>query len=307
MPQRTLEISGHSVDVSNLDKPLYPKDDFTKGDVLAYLQAVGEVMVPHLRDRPLTMRRFPDGIEGEGFIQKGASDYFPAWVETADIPQRSGRKPVRHVVCNNEATLAYVANQACLEFHVGLSRVNNLEHPDRFVVDVDPPDGVDVADLRQAVRQIRDVFTAVGFTPFVQATGGKGFHVVACLDESADYDEVRTFARDLARYLADRAPDELTFEQRKDKRGQRIFLDVNRNAYGQTVIAPYSLRSHPGVPVATPIDWSELGKVEPDSYHPDGIRRRLSRKDDPWAELARHAGSAVDARGRLEELSGTGG
>jgi bifunctional non-homologous end joining protein LigD len=203
MSRRTVEINGQRIDVSKLGKVLYPDDNFTKGDLLSYYQAVAEVMSPHLRNRLLTMRRFPDGITSEGFIQKEASDYFPDWVHTVEVSLRSGGT-VSHVVCDDEAILVYLANQACLEFHVGLSRVQELEHPDRFVVDVDPPDGVDVGELRSVVRQIRNVFTSVGLTPFVQATGGGGFHVVAPLDESADYEQVRAFARSLAGYLVDR-------------------------------------------------------------------------------------------------------
>jgi bifunctional non-homologous end joining protein LigD len=305
--KRALRVGRREIEISNPDKALYPDDHLTKADVVAHYQAVADVMVPHLRGRPLTLRRFPDGIGRGGFFQKGASDHFPGWVRTADVPQRSGAAPVRHVVCDDAATLVYLANLACLEFHVGLSRVDDLERPDRFVVDLDPPDGVELGVLRAVVRRVRDLVARVGLEPFVQATGGKGFHVMAALDRSADFDEVRAFARDLARHLAERDPDRLTVEQRKNKRGDRIYLDVNRNAYGQTAVAAYSLRARPGAAVATPIDWPELGRTEPAGYHTDTVRRRLGRKRDPWAGLARRRGSAARAHRKLAKLADAGG
>jgi len=300
MPQRTtVTVDGHDIEISKLDKELYPHDGITKGDVVDYFQAVAEAMLTHIADRPLTMVRFPDGIDAEGFFQKEASEHFPDWVRTVDVPVRGGGKPVRQVVCNDAATLVYLANQACLEFHVGLAKVDDLEHPDRFVVDVDPPADVELSDLRNAVRRVKDAFEEVGLTPFVQLTGGRGFHVVAALDGSASFDDVLPFARTFASHIAEQDPDHLTVEQRKEKRGDRIFLDVNRNAYGQTAIAPYSLRAREGASVATPIEWKELGRVEPGCVHVDSVRRRLSQKQDPWSGLGRQAASLRDVARRL--------
>ena len=287
MSGHKLDIDQHPIKLSNVHKELYPADGIDKGAVLDYYQVVAAPMLPHLRNRPLVLRRFPDGIQQPGFFQKEASDYFPDWLRVVEVPRReSGERPVRHVVCEDEASLLYLANQACLEFHPFTSTVDRLDNPDRLVVDIDPPDGTSLADLRAAVRNVRDEFERVGLTPYLQATGGRGYHVTAALDGSAGYDEVLPLARDLARRLVDARPDRLTDEIRKDKRGDRIFLDVNRNAYGQTAIAPYSLRARPGAPAATPLDWPELSRVEPGRFGLHNLPRRVARKTDPWADLA---------------------
>lgn len=283
-----------TIEVSHPEKVLFPADGLTKADVVAHFRTVTRSMLPHLAGRPLTMRRFPDGIDGQGFFQKDASDHFPDWVRTVEIARKSAEGTVRHVVCeDSEAgadTLLYLANQATLEFHVWSSTVDDLEHPDRVVVDIDPPGRTPVATLRDIARRVRDAYTERGLTPYLQATGGRGFHIVAPLDRSADHDEVRAAAAELAGELAAADPDLLTTAQRKDKRGDRVFLDVNRNGFGQTFVSPYSLRARPGAPVATPLDWDELSRAYPNGFTPQRIRRRLARKADPWRGIDGGAG-----------------
>lgn len=289
------------VRVSNVDKVFFPDAGLSKGDVLDHYRAVAEVMVPHLAGRPLTMRRYPDGIDGTSFFQKDAGDRLPDWMRFETVPQRQGGT-IRHVVCDDAATLVYLANQASIEFHVWLSTTADLERPDRLVLDIDPPQGTTTRRLRAIARKLADLYRQVGLTPFVQATGGRGFHVLAPLDRTADFEQTRAFASDLADHLAAQDPDVLTTAQRKDKRGDRVFLDVNRNAYGQTFVAPYSLRARKGAGVATPLDWDELRRVEPDGFQPKRVHNRLARKADPWADLDRHAGSVKSAQSELDGL-----
>lgn len=296
-----MRINGHDLEVSKAEKELFPGDHVSKGDMLDHYRTVADAMLPHLAERPLTLRRFPDGIGEDGFFQKHASDYFPDWIRVVEMPQ-AGDGTVNHVVCEDEATLVYLANQATVEFHIWLSTLDKPDHPDRLVIDIDPPDGTEVSTLRDVARRLRDRYTALGLTPFVQATGGRGFHVVAPLDRSADFDSVRALATDLADGLVADDPDLLTTAQRKQRRGDRIFLDCNRNGYGQTFIAPYSLRARPGAPVATPLDWDELGRATPGGRDPASISSRLARKRDPWADIDDHAASATAARERLLTL-----
>jgi bifunctional non-homologous end joining protein LigD len=284
------------VQLSNVDKLFFPAAGLSKGDVIAHYREVAEKMVPHLAGRPLTMRRYPDGIDGSGFFQKDASDHFPDWLRIEELPQRQGGT-IHHVVCDDAATLVYLANQATIEFHIWLSTVDDLEHPDRLVIDIDPPPGVPVRVLRDVARRLAALYREVGLTPYVQATGGRGFHVAAPLDRSADYEETRELSLALADHVAARDPDLLTTAQRKDKRGDRIFLDVNRNAYGQTFVAPYSLRARPSAGVATPLTWDELRRTEPDGFTPARVARR--RKADPWSDMDGHAGSVSTARKAL--------
>jgi bifunctional non-homologous end joining protein LigD len=290
------------VELSNLDKVLYPDDGVTKGDVIDYYRAVAGAMLPHLAKRPLVLHRFPDGFGTKGFVQHDVGEHFPDWIQTADLPRRGREGTVRHVVCEDAATLVYLANQAALELHIWPSTVDKPEHPDRLVIDIDPPDGTAVTTLRTIARQVRDLYEKVGLVPFVQATGSRGFHVVAPLDRSADYELVRELAAGLADHLAAEHPDQLTTAQRKQKRGNRVFLDINRNAYGQTFAAPYSLRARPGASAATPLDWSELGRATPAGHTIRTMPKRLARKEDPWSAMGR--GTAPrDARTALDKLS----
>ncbi|WP_344481372.1 non-homologous end-joining DNA ligase [Glycomyces endophyticus] len=295
----TISVEGRDIEVSRLDKELFPEDHVSKGDLIDHYRAVARAMLPHLAGRPLTMRRYPDGIGEGGFFQKDASDHFPEWITTEKIAAHNDSGAVDYVVCDDEATLVYLANQATVEFHVWPATVDDLEHPDRLVIDIDPPDGTDPRTLHRVARRLRDVYTEIGLTPFVQATGGRGYHVAAPLDRTTGFDAVRELALAIADRLAAADPDLLTTAQRKDKRGDRIFLDVNRNGQGQTFVAPYSLRARPGAAVATPLDWDELGRSTPGRYTTDRIRRRLVRKADPWSAMDDHACSADEALERL--------
>ncbi len=306
MTAQTIHAADRDIDVSKLDKLLYPDEQLTKGDVIEHYRAVAEAMLPHLAGRPLVLRRYPDGIDAKGFVQQNATGHFAEWLRVVEVPRRGGDGTVGHVVCEDAATLLYLANQAALELHIWPSRVDDLDHPDRMVIDIDPPEGTTVATLREVARQARQLFGSVGLEPFVQATGGRGFHVVAALDRSEDYRYIRDLAADLADHLAGQHPDLLTTAQRKQRRGERIFLDVNRNAYGQTFVAPYSLRARPGAPVATPLDWSELGRSTPNGHNPRTIRKRLARKEDPWSSIDKHAGSPTGARDKLVTRDGKG-
>ena len=304
----TLRIGSRSVEVKNLDKVLFPDDGVTKGEVIDYYRQVAEVMLPHLRDRPLVLHRFPDGIATEGFFQQERPDHFPDWLPGVAMPRADGSGQVEHVVCEDEAGLAYLANQGVITLHGWLSRQDRPDHPDRLVFDLDPSRD-DFAAVRDAARQVAELLRQVGLKPYVMTTGSRGLHVLVPLDRRADFDEARALARDLARHLAEQHPDELTVEQRKNQRGRRIYLDVMRNAYGQSAVLPYSLRARAGAPAATPLDWDELGRSEltPQRYGLANLARRLARKADPWADLERHWGSVADARDRFRDQTGDGG
>jgi bifunctional non-homologous end joining protein LigD len=270
---------------SNPDKVLYPQDSFRKQDVFDYYRAVSGQLIAHARDKPVTLRRFPDGIGAEGFFQKEASRHFPEQIPRASVPQRGGGPPVHHVLVDDEDALLYLADQACLEIHIALSTVEDMERPVLAVLDLDPPEDVGIATLRDVVRTMCERFADEGFAPHLQATGGKGFHIAAPLNGDRGFDEIRSQVRELADRAARDDPQRLTTEQRKNKRGDRIFLDTNRNAYGQTMIAPYSLRARHGAPAATPLDLEELGRANPRSYGLSNMARRLAQKSDPWRDL----------------------
>jgi bifunctional non-homologous end joining protein LigD len=302
MAEDSVTIGGHTVALSNLDKVLFPQSGLTKGDLVGYYRRIAEVALPHYRDRPLTMHRYPDGIGLDGFFQKDVPDYFPAWVERAKLGKKGGT--VDYVLTNNAATLVYLANQGCITPHLALARRDQPEHPDRLIFDLDPSDD-DFGKVTAAAGRVREMLDNLDLVSFVQTTGSRGLHVVVPLDRSADFDGARDFAHALARCLAARHPDELTVEQRKSKRGSRVFLDYLRNAYGQTAVAPYAVRAREGAPVATPLRWDEVGRKDltPQMYTITNVFRRLAQTADPWSGIDRHARSLDRPRALLAELA----
>lgn len=284
-----------SVEIDHPGKLLFPDCGLTKAGLADYLVRVAEFMLPHLRDRPLTLRRFPDGIEAEGFFQKNVSPHFPDWIARVTVARKAGGS-VTHVLAHDVDTLRYLADQAAIELHVWLARHDRPEHPDRLIFDLDPPDD-DFAAVVAAARALRDELEAAGLAAFVMTTGSSGLHVVAPLDRSADFERVRGYAERLAERLAQAQPARFTTAQRKSKRGGRVYLDVMRNAYAQTGVAPYSVRAKPGAPVATPLDWDELGgrDMHPQRFRVDNIFRRLAQKTCPWAAIDRHARALPEA------------
>ena len=299
----TIEIDGRTIALSNTDKILFPQEKVSKGDLIDYYRNIAPTMLPHIAGRPLSLQRYPDGIEAGGFMQKNASDYFPDWIRRARLAKEDGE--VDYVVAEDAATLVYLANQACITLHAGLARVDRIDHPDMMVLDLDPSDE-DFAKVRRAAKDARTLLEEIGLVSFVQTTGSRGLHVWAPLNRSTTFDEVREVASSLAEALAARRPDERTTEQRKANRGDRVFLDIARNAYGQTVVAPYSVRARPDASVATPLHWQEVDNPQlgPRRYTIRNIFRRLAQKPDPWAGIQKNPQSLAPARRKLAALAG---
>lgn len=298
----SVTLDGHEIELSSLDKVLFPEAGLTKGDLIAYCRRIADVALPHYRDRPLSMQRFPDGIAAEGFFQKQAPDYFPHWIERVELAKQDGT--VSYVVANSAATLVYLANQGCITHHLSLARRDEPERPDRLIFDLDPTDD-DFAKVQAAATSLKTLLDELDLPSFVMTTGSRGLHVAVALDRSAVFDEARAFAGDLARCLARREPGALTVEQRKNKRGDKLFLDTLRNAYGQTAVAPYAVRAIEGAPVATPLRWDEVGAgdLTARSYTIENIFRRLAQIEDPWSDIARRGCSIAAARRRLAKLA----
>jgi len=303
MGREQITVGSRTIEAGNLDDVIFPDEEVTQGDLIDIYRRLSAAILPHLKGRPLTMQRFPDGIQAGGFYQREAPDYFPDWITrvVVQVEEDDGEQP--EVICEDEATLVYLVDQGLVTPHVWLSRVDKLHHPDKLIFDLDPPDS-DFGPVRMAAEALHDLLEDLRLVPFVMTTGSRGAHVVVPLDRSADFDVVRAFARDVAQVLADRHPDRLTIETRKAKRRGRLFLDYLRNAYGQNAVAPYGVRAKPGAPVATPIDWDEL--ADPDlhsqSYTVKNIFRRLGQREDPWKGYMRHARSLSEPRTRLDDL-----
>lgn len=297
-------LFSRTIDISNVDKVFFPDTGLTKGDLLDYHVRVAELLLTHLRGRPVAVKRYPDGLEGQGFFQKNAGSHFPDWLHRETIPKRDGGS-LDHVVVDEPATLVYLADQGTVEFHPWLSLAEDLEHPVELVLDLDPPEDGDIDAVRHAARALRRLLDELEVASRLKTSGSAGFHVHVPLDGSADWEVSSDLARALAETVCERHPDQLTTSQRKQTRTGRVFVDWLRNGYGQTSVAAYSVRARPGAPVATPIDWDELGSVTPRSYHVRNLFRRLGQRDDPW----RHppsAAAAAEVTERLEALRSQG-
>lgn len=298
----------YTVETSNEDKVLFPDEGITKGDLIDYYDRIAERLLPHLQGRPLAMQRFPDGIHDDGFYQKQVGSHFPQWIETARVEVKGTGAWQELVVCENRATLAYLANQGCVTLHPWLSRADRLNRPDSLIIDLDPPGGDDgeggFEAARRAALQVRELLQELELPGYAKLTGSRGVHVLVPLDRSEDFDAVRELARDAVDLLAERHPDTLTTEQRKQARGGRLYLDVARNAYAQTAVAPWSVRPLPGAPVAAPIAWEDLadGELGPRDYTVKNVFRRTEQRDDPWSNLRRHARGLRHPRERLKKL-----
>jgi len=286
-----LKAGRKTIELSNAGKVLFPGDGITKGDLAGYYRGVAGLMLPPLRDRPVSMTRFPDGITKNGIVQKNVPAYFPDWITRVRVRKEGGS--LQQVVCDKPATIVYLANQACIELHAFLSRLDHINEPDQLIFDLDPPDAGRFGDVRVCAVRLRDLLTGeLGLPAFMKTTGGRGLHIHVPLNAREDFDTVREFAREVAGLLAARNPDLVTTEQRKDKRGARIYADIMRNAYAQLAVAPYSVRARPGAPVATPLSWDELDDegLHPGQFTlrtvPDRIRE-AGWKGGPWTGMAR--------------------
>lgn len=288
--------------MSSPDKVLFADIGLTKAGLAEYYARVAPYSLPHLRDRPLNLNTYPQGIEAKGFFQQHASSWFPDWVDRARVPKRGGS--VEHVVANRADTLVYLAAQNVVTLHTWPSRTDLLDRPDRLVFDLDPPEG-DFAEARRAALLLGDLLRDLALEPFAMVTGSKGIHVVAPLQRRQDFPAVRAFARGVAEVLVSREGGLVTSEWMKDKRGGRILVDV-RATRGMSVVGPYSVRPRSRAPVAAPLRWEELSdsRLAPGRWTVENVFERLERDGDPWAGIGRAARALAEPARRLEQLDG---
>jgi bifunctional non-homologous end joining protein LigD len=273
----------------------------TKGELVDYYGEVADTMLPHLKGRALTVQRFPRGIGEQGWVQQDFADTLPDWMGRVEVAKAGGS--LVHPVAERPEALRWLANQNCVTLHIWQSRQARLHNPDRLVFDLDPSDA-DFAVLRGTARAVAGVLEDLGLACYVQTTGSRGLHVVVPLRPDTDFDTARQFARDVAEVAVADDPAHRTVEVRKDKRGDRIYLDIMRNAYAQTAVAPYSVRARQGAPVATPLEWDELDALNKRSLRADrftirNLGKRLAGQRDPWAGMYRHARSLTGPARRL--------
>jgi bifunctional non-homologous end joining protein LigD len=275
---------------THTEKLMYPEAGITKGDVLDFYQRIATRLLPYLHDRPATLERLPEGLNGPDtphFWQKRTPDYYPAWIERVGLPSERGEE-VQYVLVNNEETLLYLVNQGTLTFHVGFSRVTDLDRPDFVLFDLDPGQA-GFADVVTVAIALHRILQAEKHKAFVKTSGKTGLHVLVPWERATDYDEARSWALGIAQRVVEALPAQATTERSKAKRGKRVYVDVIQNAQGHHAVPPYVLRAVPGAPVSTPLRWQELTPaLDPKTYNLKTIFQWLARqRRDPMAGLLR--------------------
>lgn len=256
---KATEVGG--IVISSPERIVFPRAGCTKLDIAKYYEAAAPRLLDLAGHRPLALVRCPDGVEGDCFFQKHAGSGFPEEIDRFDLKEATGKVSSYMVITRKEGFVA-AAQMGTIEFHIWGSRTDRLERPDRMVFDLDPDQGLDFGAVRQAAVAIRELLGEIGLTSGALVTGGKGVHVIVPLKRTVDWEAVKTFARTVANYLAERQPEKFVATMSKEKRKGRLFIDWLRNERGQTAIAPYSVRNRPGATVAIPIEWDELDELE---------------------------------------------
>ncbi|MEU2365257.1 non-homologous end-joining DNA ligase [Streptomyces noursei] len=283
-----LDVAGRAVRVSNPDKTYYPERGFTKLDVAQYYLAVADGVLRGLRDRPTTMQRFPDGVEGEFFYQKRAPKGLPDWLPTARIAFPSGR--FADEICPTEpAAVLWAANLGCLTFHPWPVRRADTEHPDELRIDLDPQPGTDFADAVTVAHELRALLAEHGLRGWPKTSGGRGVHVYVPIHPRWTFTEVRRAAIAVARALERRLPQLVTAAWWKEERGAKVFVDYNQMARDRTIASPYSLRARPRATVSTPLHWEELADAVPEDFDLRTVPPRFAELGDVHADMADHA------------------
>jgi bifunctional non-homologous end joining protein LigD len=282
-----LRVGRRTVRITHPDRMVFAEAGVTKLDLARHYERVAAVMVPHIRDRPLALQAYPNGIGEPGFFMKAVPSYFPSWIGRVTVPKKGGT--ITHVLAQDAATLVYLAGQNVVTLHNWLSRADEPRRPDRLTIDLDPSGG-SFAEVRAAARMAGERLRDVGLVPFAMTTGSRGIHVVCPLRRGPTFSDVHGYARRLAEAMVADDPRHLTLEWHKAQRGARIYLDVNRIAYAQHAVAPYSVRPRSHAPVAVPLHWEELSdqSLKPDCWTIADIGARV-QDGDPWRGINRRA------------------
>ena len=276
------------VKLSNPDKVLFPDDGITKAELAEHYARVASLMVPHCKDRPMNLWRWNKGIAEDVVVQQSLPKGAPEWVARCEVPRRKGGSIV-HGMINDADTLRWLAQQNCITPHIWNARCDLRDKPDRIVFDLDPSDD-DFDKIREGALVTAEILRDLGLVPFAKVSGSRGIHIIAPLKRTRTADEVRERAGEIAEQIAAERPDTLTTFWRKDKREGRILVDVARNTYGQTIVAPYAVRALAGAPVAMPVHWDEVAdpSLGPRKFALRDVEARLSGAD-PWADMAAQA------------------
>ncbi|HYC87510.1 MAG TPA: DNA ligase D, partial [Chryseosolibacter sp.] len=279
-PMETAVIAGREVILTNQSKIYWPGENITKGDVVAYYNRIHRIILPHLKDRPQSLRRNPNGITGPGFFQKDAGAA-PGWIRSVPLRAESANRTIDYILCNDAATLAYLNNLGCIELNPWNSRVRKLDYPDYMAFDLDPSDENTFEQVIEAACVVRDLLETAGITGYCKTSGASGLHIYVPLHAVYTYDEVRACAESIALLVQGQLPRTTTVERPLSKRKGRIYLDYMQNSKGQTLASVYSLRPKPGAPVSAPLLWKEVKPgLDPAQFNIRNMLKRIDRHGD---------------------------
>lgn len=280
-------IEGKNVRLTNLDKLIWPVDGITKAELIEYYAGIGELLLPYLKDRLFIMSRYPDGVNGEGFYQKDCPAYAPEWIKVFPVPSSRGEKTVNYIICNDLATLVWLANQACIELHIWLAKAPRIDYPDIAVFDLDPAPPAGFADTLEIALLVQAALAQFGLQGYPKTSGATGLHVFVPIKPECSYRQVRDGVEFICRQINSVWPEKTTMERLVANRAGKVYLDYLQNTRGRTMTFQYSLRPVAGAQVSTPLTWDEVkeGKIRPADFTLRNIRERLDRVGDLSAGL----------------------
>jgi bifunctional non-homologous end joining protein LigD len=303
----TLIVQGKSVRLTNLDKLFWPERGITKGDLIQYYADVAPVLLPHIRDRAMVMKRYPHGAAGEFFFMKRAPSPRPPWIRTCTIDHDSGNV-IDFPVIDDLPSLLWLINLGCIDLNQWYARCDDVDRPDYVHFDLDPGEGATWAAVLETAQVVRDALTTLKMPPYVKTTGSRGLHLYVPIVRGPVQKDVWTFAKALAVELASRNPALMTAEYKVARRPRgRVLIDYNQNAWGRTLASIYSVRPTPLASVSTPVTWAEIDRgVKIEDFRLDNVRARIAKVGDLWKPLLGNRGR-VDLRRFVDALTGTAG
>jgi bifunctional non-homologous end joining protein LigD len=286
--------------LTNLDKIFWPKEKYTKGDVIDYYRKVSKFILPYLKDRPESLNRFPNGIRGDSFFQKDVDHIPPAWVKTQKIYSVSNKKYINYLICNDEPTLLYMANLGCIELNPWNSRIPNLEYPDFTIIDLDP-EHVGFDAVIETALVVHDILEKAKIANYCKTSGGSGLHICIPLGAKYTYDQAKDLTHIISLLTNQKLPKITSVERSPLKRQKKVYLDYLQNRKAQTLASVYCIRPKPEAPVSTPLDWSEVKNgLDPADFNIKTIFKRLEKKGDIWKPVL---GRGIDLRRAIDNLA----
>lgn len=298
----TKKIGKQELKLTNQNKIYFPDDDISKGEVIEYYQSISQFILPHLKHRPQSMNRFPNGIKGLSFFQKDAAEETPDWVETQKVFSESTDKYINYIICNDKETLAYLNNLGCIELNVWTSKIKKADNPDYLVLDLDPSEKNSFDDVIETALAVKDVLDLAEIDGYPKTSGSSGIHVYIPMNGKYSYEQVKDFGHLLMQLVQKKLPDLTTLERSLKKRDEnKIYLDYLQNRRGQTLASVYSLRPKKGAPVSMPLDWKELKKgLKPTDFTIHNALERLQEKGDLFKPVL---GKGIDMLKAIKKLS----